>query len=262
MNKIKKKIWRVASSINKWIERCSAFIHLLIIALVMFVSTQAIAFCTVYLQLLNEEEIFMQCFKYINIWGILSAKPLTSNAIYDNFDSVKIRIEFLMNVSIALSGLLLSLVTFISYFRKNVEIRRKSCFRKQEIFETGKDDVKIMCEYFRGANFVAIYSHSFSWVDENNEIKTILTDLANKNKLRLFTGDNINSVKRRLKNCESKLLDCIFETKLSLRFSYVERNDAKYLLYRQEEESHTYVITVYKNSESQYLLQVISCLVK
>lgn len=263
MNKLIKKIWRLCSTLNRWIERFSALLHIIIIFIVVIVCSQAMAFSIVYLQLLNKKEISMICFQYINIWSILPSKEITNELIYSNFVDVKMRIEFLMNMSIALSGILLSLVTFISYFRKNVDLRRKSCFRKKEIFKTGEDDVKIMCDFFKEANFVAIYSHSFGWLKKNNEIREVLTELSNKNKLKLYTGDDIIGVTERLKNCcETNLIQCLHQSKVSLRFSYIERNNAKYLLYRQEEEYHIYVINVCENSESQYLLQVISELVK
>ena len=263
MNRVIKKIWRLCSVLNRWIERFSALLHIIIIFIVVIVCSQAVAFSIVYLQLLNEKEINMLCFQYINIWSILPSKEITNGLIYSNFDDVKMRIEFLMNISIALSGMLLSLVTFISYFRKNVDFRRKSCFRKKEIFNTGEDDVKIMCDFFKGANFVAVYSHSFGWLNKSNEIREILTELSNKNKLKLYTGDDIISVRERLKACcETNLIQCLQKSEVSLRFSYIERNNAKYLLYRQEEENHIYVINVRENSESQYLLQVISQLVK
>lgn len=263
MKKLTKNIWQVCSRLNRWIERLSAVLHMVIIFIVAFVCSQALAFSIVYLQLLNRTEINMLCFRYINIWGILPLEEITGKLIYSNFDNIKTRIEFLMNISIALSGMLLSLVTFISYFRKNIEFRRKSCFRKKEIFKTGEDDIKIMCDFFNGANFVAVYSHSFGWLNRSDEIRKILTELANKNKLKLYTGDDIDRVKRRLKNrCENNLIECLQKSEVSLRFSYIERNNAKYLLYRQEEENHIYVINVRENNESQYLLQVISQLVR
>lgn len=263
MNKLIKKVWRLCSVLNGWIERFSALLHIIIIFIVVIVCSQAVAFSIVYLQLLNKKEISMICFQYINIWDVLPSKEITKELIYSNFDDVKMRIEFLMNISIALSGILLSLVTFISYFRKNVDFRRKSCFRKKEIFNTGEDDVKIMYDYFKGANFVAIYSHSFVWLKKSDEIREVLTELSNKNKLKLYTGDDIIRVKERLNNCcETSLIQCLQKSEVSLRFSYIERNNAKYLLYRQEENNHIYVINVRENSESQYLLQVISQLVK
>lgn len=263
MNKWIKRIWRLSSILNSWIERFSAPLHIVITFIVVVVCSQAVAFSIVYLQLLNKNEINMMCFQYINVWGILSSEEITNELIYSNFENVKMKIEFLMNISIALSGILLSLVTFISYFRKNVDFRRKSCFRKKEIFQTGEDDIKVMCNFFKGANFVAVYSHSFGWINESDEIRKILAELSNKNKLKLYTGDDITDVKERLKaSCENKLIESIQQSKISLRFSYIERNNAKYLLYRQEEENHIYIISVRENNESQYLLQVISQLVK
>jgi len=214
------------------------------------------------LQLLNLKDINLLCFNYINIWGILPLKDITSELIYQNINEVKSKIEFLMNVSIALSGLLLSLVTLISYFIQNVQLRRKSCFKKKEIFQTGKDDIAIMIDYFTNANFVAVYSHSFSWLNNNEQIRRILTELAQKSKLKLYTGDNIESVVARLDKCDSNLISCIQEAGSSLRFSYIERDNSKYLLYRQEQEDHTHVIIVRENNESQYLLQVTAELVK
>lgn len=262
-NGLIKKIRQLCSVVNSYIESVSAFLHIIIIFIVIIVCSQTIAFSSVYLQLLNEKEINMLCFQYINIWNILPSENITNEVIYSNFDTVKTRIEFLMNASIALSGMLLSLVTFISYFRKNIEFRKKSCFRKKEIFNIGQDDVKIMCEYFKGANFVAVYSHSFEWINKSNEMRKILTELSNKNKLKLYTGDDVDNVTARLKNnCEDNLIKCFQKSEVSLRFSYIERNNAKYLLYRQEEENHIYVISMHENNESQYLLQVISQLVK
>lgn len=265
MKKFTKVIWRCGVLVNSWIERLSALLHIGIMVLVIFICSQAIAFCVVYLQLLSNAEINMIFFKYIDIWGIFSleSESLTSELIYSDFENVKTKIEFLMNISVALSGILLSLVTCISYFKKNVDFRRRSCFKKKEIFEVGKDDVKIMCEFFRGANFAAVYSHSFEWLKKNEEIRNILINLSKKNKLKLYTGDVIEDVKNRLEDCGgADLIESLQKTEISIRFSYIERNNAKYLLYRQEEDNHLYVIRVRENNESHYLLQVISQLVK
>ena len=263
MKKLQKKIWWLFSALNNKIECFSGLLHIVIIIMVAFVCSQAAAFSIVYIQLLNNTKISMVFFEYINIWKILPLENVTSKLVYSNFNSVKIKIEFLMNISIALSGILLSLVTFISDCKKNVDLKRKSCFRKKEIINTGIDDIKLMCEYFKGANFVAVYSHSFGWLRNSEEIRKILTGLANKNKLRLYSGDDVKEVKERLETyCNKNLLECIQKSKVSLRFSYVERNNAKYILYRQEEEERIYVICVRENTESQYLLQVISQLIK
>lgn len=263
MKKIFRVFQRLWNKLNDFIGHLSVFLHIVMVLIVIFISTQAISLCIVYLQLLNEKEISIRFFEYINnIWGIVVSGNITNEFIYSNIDSVKMRIEFLMNVSIALIGLLLSLVTCISYFKKNVDFSKKSCFKKTQIFNTGVDDVKIMCDYFEEASYVSIYSHSFGWIAKNEKMKNILTELSKKNKLKLYTGDDIDAVKKRLENCEAILLNCLHKSPTSLRFSYVERNNAKYLLYRQEEENRVYVISLHENNESHYLLQVIAQLVK
>jgi len=261
-NKFTKKFWQIGSTINRWIERFSGVLHIIIILFIALISSQAISFNIIYLQLLNHQKINMVLFHYINIWDLLTLENITGELIYANLDSVKLKIEFLMNSSVALCGILLSLVTFISYFKKNIDFRRKSCFRKKEIYKTGKEDIEIMYEYFKGANFVAIYSHSFSWI-KNELILPVLTELANKNKLKLYTGDKLDDVKQRLTNhCEETLINCLQQSNVNLRFSFVERNNSKYLLYRLEDNPHVYVISVHENQESQYLLQTLSHLVK
>lgn len=260
MKKVINVIRRAIERVNAWIENISVYLYVLLIAIIVFTTLQAASFCLVYLQLLNNKDVFIPAFNFINIWDILN-EPITKQNIYANIDDVKMRIEFLMNVAISMSGLLLSIVTVVSYLRKVASYRRRSCFQRREIIETGKDDIQLMCNYFQGSTFVGVYSHSFSWIN-NKAMKNILNELAKKNKLRLYTNDNIDDVKKRLINCNESLLTCIQKTEVMVHFSYVEKYNKKYVLYRQEDEGKIYVIAVKETSESNYLLQVIENLVK
>lgn len=270
MTNEKKKLWkerirRAGSKINSLMETLSSFLQIFVILMVIFICTQAISFCIIYLQLLRSDEICMLLFKYINIWGILEGGKITNYDIYIHFDDIKMRIEFLMNAAVALSGILLSVVTVIAFLKKNVDFRRKSSFKKMEIISTGDDDIKIMESYFDGASFVAVYSHTFTWLTKNETIKSQLSDLAQKNKLKLYTSDDIDQVKDRLKKADSKLVECLKKADVQLRFSYIERNNARYILYRQEEQKekvHIYIIRVRETSESKYLLEAISQLIR
>lgn len=95
-------------------------------------------------------------------------------------------------------------------------------------------------------------------------MKDTLMNLAAANKLSLYAPDT--AVARKNLSGIDGLLTHLQGTTVNLRFSYVERDNAKYLLYRQEEQKqqqlHTYVITVCENIESQYLLQAISKLME
>lgn len=43
--------------LNNFLGHLSAFLHIVMVLIVIFISTQAISFCIVYLQLLNKKEI-------------------------------------------------------------------------------------------------------------------------------------------------------------------------------------------------------------
>lgn len=261
MKKILNIMRRAINKINTGVEQISAILYFVLVCIIIIITLQAAALCFIYLQLLNNKEVFIPVFEFINIWGLLD-EPVTNYNIYANINDVKTRIEFLMNFAIGISGMLLSIVTCVSYARRVVAYRKQSCFQKREILETGHDDIELMCKYFSEATYVAVYSHSFSWITNNVTMRNILRRLAKRNKLKLYTNDNINDVKKRLQNCARDLLGCLYETDVSVHFSYVERNNVKYILYRQENSGKIYVIVVNENRESQYLLQVIGNLVK
>lgn len=270
---LKKKLWRLCSVGNKWIERFSGVMDVFMVVAILVGCAQVFAFCKVYFQLCAGPEkmnVNILLFKFINIWGILPGKDVTNDFIRENFDLVKSNIEFQINILIAIIGAVMSLFTFFSYFRQTVRLRRKSCFRKKEIYNDGVDDIKIMLEFYKRANFVAIYSYSFSWITKSPEIKKVLENLAKNNKLKLRTGNDLEEVRGNLRSsgCCRELQACLDQSGISpkqhVRFSYIERDSAKYVLYRHEdpEDENTYVITVRRNAESEYLLDVISHLIR
>ena len=272
---LKKILWRWGATANKWIERLSGVLDVFMVLAILFVCAQAFAFCVVYFQLRSGPDalnVNILLFKFINIWGILPGKDVTNDFIRENFDSVKSNIEFQVNILIAIIGGIMSLFTLFSYFRQTVRLRRKSCFKKKGIFTDGVDDIKIMLEFYRRADFVAIYSYSFSWIPGNADIKKVLEDLAKNGKLKLRTGNKPEDVRDSLRSqrCSEELLACLGHSGITLdrdkpvRFSYIERDSAKYVLYRHEDpdDENTYVVTVRRNDESEYLLDVISHLIR
>lgn len=242
---------------NVAIDNASSFLYFFVILFVLFICTQAISFGFIYSQILNSKEVYKILFLYINIWGILS-EDFSQKAIYENIDDIKTKIEFLMNMAVALSGLLLSLLTLLSYFKKNTNEKNMSSFKKIEVINNG-DDINLMCQYYNKADLVCIYSNTFRWVAENEEARELLTDLAKNNKLKLYTCGDIKKVQSSFVKCP-ELSNCLkpAKTKNLLRFSYIKRDNARYILYRQEAEEHTYLILVREKYESQYLIEVIS----
>lgn len=261
INDIKAFFKNIFNKMSVWIDNTSSFLYCLVIIFIIFISTQALSFCIVYFQILNSTEVSKGVFSYINIWKILS-EEFSQKAVYDHVNEIKTKIEFLMNMAIALSGFMLSLLTLLSYLKKKINEKNMSSFMKSEVINSG-DDTNLMCKYYDKADFVCIYSNTFNWVIDNEKTRDLLIGLAKDSKLKLYTCGNLKNVQSLFANY-SELLACLKQanTKNLLRFSYIERDNARYILYRQEAEGHTYLILVREKYESQYLIEVISQLMK
>lgn len=268
VKKISKKIWSFFSVV---IEKATSAISIACWICVIVLCIITVSICLSYIQLATQNITFLSTFKllnkcsqFLNFNGGFPEGNITAEFILENSDSVKSMLEFAANLFVAIIGIALSIGTLGSYLIKLQAVRRKASFQKKEIHETGVDDIKIMLKYYKGADMVKIYSGTFGWVRKNEEMKEILMALAEANKLSLYAPD-IELAKKNLDGMGG-LVEHVQETTVNLRFSYIERDNAKYLLYRQEEQQqqqqHTYVITVCENIESQYLLQAISKLVE
>jgi hypothetical protein len=250
------------------IEKLSSILHILLVLLTFFIFTQVVALCYVYFQLSNNQDINIKLFHYINFfWNLSPTDYITIDSIRTNSDEIIDNITFLLNAAIAVSSVLLSLLTFISYLRRSIKLKKTSCFKKSEIFKNGVDDIKIMINHFKHADFIAVYSKNFTWLDDNDDIRNILEKMAEFGKVKLVTCEKENVVRDKLQKCSDVLKNTISQKvglpiQPALRFSYIERDNTQILLYRQKEDDHTYVITVKETNESKYLLHTISQIVK
>lgn len=257
---MKKRLAKAATKISTATEKLSASVHTVCLAGVILVCVFAILSCIAYIQLESNSIKWAGCFKVLNLFHIMSADPIDKEYIITHYEQLKNILEFVVNIFIAVIGLILSLVTAISYFRKIAAVKRQSSFKKYQIFDSGKDDIKIMLSYYKNADVIKIFSSTFSWVNNSEEMKNILMEAAEHKKLSLYTA-NTKTAKENLGE-ETALAKIVFEAATTMRFSYIERDNARYLLYRQEKDGNTYVIVVHQNIESTYLLEVLSQLLK
>lgn len=242
-------------AINHVLEKISVVVNILCALAIILVCVLTILFFIAYMQLSFGYTELPLCFRILSFVGFLSPDISISP---EHTNTLKGVLEYCLNFTVAVSGIILSCFTVFSYFRKVVAIKHTSCFNKVTVVETGKEDINIMLRYFKGADFVRIYSHTFGWAAEG-DMNTILTTLAETNKLQLYSSA-VDVAQGKLEG-SPHLKKCLNKTDIPLHFSYVERDNARYLLYRQEEHGHTYIFVVHENTESKYLLQTISQLV-
>ena len=229
---------------------------------VIFGFVVALLAATCYVELVTDKVSFLFPFKVLNAVFDLSDKSVTTEVIYTNREEFQKAIEIIVNIFVAVSSLMLYLFSLISYFRKVANINKKSSFHKRKVLVDGVEDVQEMLKSFRGADYIAIFSSTYNWISKNNEMVELLKEAAGKNELVLFTKE-IDKVSKNLKiykDIDSALRKTPIEGLLHL--SYVERNNARYIIYRQEEDLTKYVITVKENSDSRYLIDIISRIVK
>lgn len=260
LTQIEKKARQGLATVNIFLEKTSAVLNILCALLVVFVCIFTVLFFIAYMQLSYKATEKLMCFQILNFFGLLPKNDgVTSKFILEKSTEIKGVMEFFLNGAVALCGILLSFFTIYSYFRRVVAVKRTSCFKKIQVFESGKEDIDTMLLYFKGADLITVYSRTFSWATKD-KMESILETNADTNKLCLYSSD-IEIAEIMLKDCPT-LKKRLYKTPVDLHFSYVERDNAKYLLYRQEEDTSTYVIVVHENAESKYLLETISRLVK
>lgn len=267
----KTKIWfrKTWMWLINTLENIYPIISIICSLLIIVVCIAAIMSCAAYIQLAADRIEWVFCFRFLNIGNYLSINEITTDYLSANSEKIKESLTFMVNTFVAVSGLLLTLVTAISYFGKVTAAKKKSSFSKIEVFPNEKQDLEIMLSYFKGADYIAVFSQTFSWVKDNDEMINALSDVAYKNRLAIFSPDialakaNLEKIENdSLKKTILKTLKKLENANRGLRFSYVERDNARYLLYRQEKKGHTYVIVMHENTESMYLLETISQLVR
>lgn len=252
----------IKSKTENLMEKFLALLNPFLSIVVILGFVVAVLAVVCYIELVMNEVRFVFPFNALNIFHIWSKERITPEFIQTNSVQLRQSIEMIVNIFIAVSSLLLYVFSAISYFRKVASINKKSSFHKRKVLEDGKEDVEEMLVSFRGADYIAIFSSTFNWINQNEEMQRLLTKAAEKKELVLYTKDKSN-VSNNLKG-QPELLSALRETKIEglLHLSYVERNNARYIIYRQEVDQTAYVITVKENPDSRYLIEIISRLVK
>lgn len=252
----------IKSKVESFIEKVLSFINPLLSVAVILGFVAAVFAVICYIELVMDKVSFVFPFNVLNVFHVWSKERITAEFIQANNDRLRESIEMIVNVFVAVSSLMLYVFSLISYFRKVANINKRSSFHKRKVLKDGKEDVEEMLTSFRGADYIAIFSSTFNWINQNTEMKKLLTEAAEKKELVLYTKDKEN-VSNILKG-HPKLLSALHETKIEglLHLSYVERNNARYIIYRQEVDQTAYVITVKENPDSRYLIEIISRLVK
>ena len=246
------------------IIKASDILLLITIILLVIVIEEAICFVIGYFQLFNRVDINVKLFIWINKWNIIDAtgNMITREFILQNTEIIKSRYEFFMNLAVALSGLSLSIVTVVSYFKKLATIKRDLYYDTKKVIK-GKDDLRLMRKYYEGADSIIVYSSTFSWVNDDKDLRDYMVKVAEKRELHMRTV-NVEQVKKIITNSSYSLLSCIEKTdKSGLHCSLIKQRGFIILMYEYMDENMQYwVCTIKQKGEGKYLLEMLDELLK
>lgn len=104
--------------------------------------------------------------------------------------------NFTFFVSTLFTIAILSINCVINMIRKNKydEIRAIFPVETVSVNTVGVEDIRVMASYYRRADFVAVFSGDFSWIAVDNEIKKIIENLVESNKIRFYSSKSRNVV--------------------------------------------------------------------
>lgn len=227
---------------------------------VLLVSILTVASCFAYFQLANNHVSCTFFFEVLNIGGFLFEGPVTLKFINDNIELFKVPVEYATNTTVAISGLLLTVITAYSYFSKVSNFRKQSSFKKFRVYKSGVDDINVMKKYFKGADKIIIFSSTFSWATKEGIVEELETAGKGTKKLWLYSDDP-ETAKENLKEKDTLNKQLYENDGRPIHFSFVERDTARYILYRQEQNEETNVILFSDKEESKGLFDIIDALV-
>ena len=246
--------------VSKVMHPLGILFSVLCLLVVLLVSTLTIASCFAYFQLANNPVSCTFFFKVLNIGGFLFEGPVTLEYINNNIELFKQPVEYATNTTVAISGLLLTAITVYSYFSKVSNFRKQSSFKKFRVYESGVDDINVMKRYFKGADKIIIFSSTFSWATKKGIVEELETAGKGTKKLWLYSDDH-ETAENNLSQNENLKKQLHKNDATPIHFSFVKRDTARYILYRQEQNEETNVILFSDKEESKGLFDIIDALV-
>ena len=174
---------------------------------------------------------------------------------------------------IVILAFLLTIVPVVQFVYFKVQYIRK--FRREQGIETfkvrikGKDDLDTMLRHYEGAEHLTIFCGAFDWLRENANMKHLITNLANDDKLKLVSYKSEEQVRSAFASNNGQIFFRLLLDKGCFRFnsglpdvkcSLIKRVGAETkFLFRQSSEQNPFNACVLSSTDqSRELLHILS----
>lgn len=190
-----------------------------------------------------------------------NSKQINSDFIKSQRFVLKSVFEYCISISVALSSLLLTITSVISYVKKMKNLEKSSGIAEYPI-STNSDDTSlaIMNEFYSDADKVVIFSSSFKWLYDKRRgyIRKTLEEVDDV-KL-IVTGNGKDRLIKELEKLDSSLSKCVVPRQLNSakRFSFVKkRGNTRCVLYRQDIEKNPRIVVFSENVHNTLWLDAL-----
>jgi hypothetical protein len=191
---------------------------------------------------------------------------------YSSDDYEKILV-FNFHALLLLTSVYTSIFAFIAYARYRRNLKRNQSLQSFSINNDDHEDLKIMLQYYKGADYVTVYSGDFSWLKDNVELQKVVLNLAASSKIKLCSSKSRAIVEGKIgpniltELEKNHLITFEKDNKSNIRCSLVEYSGEHIFLYKIKTAhppnglKYTLCILSEKN-DSKYLLKTIVSLMK
>lgn len=136
-----------------------------------------------------------------------------------------------------LSGVLLILSIWVKFTRKYNERTQQKIITK--IINNKNDELEIMNKYYKNADRIVAFSGDFSFINEHDELKRSVLDLASSGRITLISYKSEGSVKLALEK-DSEFYHVLknfinYNSNVKLKASLIKRSGNNVFLYSLEE---------------------------
>ena len=265
--KIRTGILRLTLKISALIDMIRDFVNIVVglLTIVAFIFAFFIIWAYSSLLLKNYDNAILRTVCQVIFAFSRQPHVISAEFIRLNYNTIKSSLEYCINISVAVSSLLLSVIAFFSFVQKRRDLNKSIGIKKYTLSSNNdRQDLAIMNEYYRDADTVIIFSTSFRWLydEEQKYIRNTLEDIDNA-KL-IITGEGKDELINKLKEIGSTLEKSVVPKQLhsAKRFSFVKRRgNTRCVLYRQDVSETPYIIAISENINNTLLLDAFESII-
>lgn len=178
-------------------------------------------------------------------------------------DQYKSHLSSILNTGIVVIAIWYALLPLIGYLRYKTRLKRGQSFKVHPVFKDGVDDLKIMLQYYKGAEQIIVFAGDFDWVASNQSLRKEICRLAKRQSITLVSNKSQEIVKTSLGNSLFGELhgSLLFDKKVDIQCSFVKQSGGCFFLYKHRypefEETDINICVLSERPESRYLLEAI-----